>query len=56
MAQPTRKKIDCFDELSLTLGRRRTTISILSKLLFEVQGSRPTITTTGLGLTSRLAC
>jgi DNA polymerase-3 subunit beta len=44
------KKFDLLDELSLTQGvvERKTTIPILSNLLFEVQASRLTITATSI--------
>jgi DNA polymerase-3 subunit beta len=52
------KKFDLLDELSLTQGvvERKTTIPILSNLLFEAQGSRLTITATDLELSIRTSC
>ena len=52
------KKFDLLDELSLTQGvvERKTTIPILSNLLFEVQASRLTITATDLELSIRTSC
>src|SRR6202162_3880060 len=52
------KKFDLLDELSLTQGvvERKTTIPILSNLLFEVQASRLAITATDLELSIRTSC
>ncbi|MGH9691707.1 MAG: DNA polymerase III subunit beta [Candidatus Acidiferrales bacterium] len=52
------KKFDLLDELSLTQGvvERKTTIPILSNLLFEAKGNRLTITATDLELSIRTSC
>ncbi len=52
------KKFDLLDELSLTQGvvERKTTIPILSNLLFEAKGNRLTITATDLELSVRTSC
>src|ERR1700733_6209506 len=52
------KKFDLLDELSLTQGvvERKTTIPILSNLLFEVHGNRLSITATDLELSIRTSC
>jgi DNA polymerase-3 subunit beta len=52
------KKFDLLDELALTQGvvERKTTIPILSNLLFEAQGNRLTITATDLELSIRTSC
>ncbi len=52
------KKFDLFEELSLTQGvvERKTTIPILSNLLFEADGNRVAITATDLELSIRTSC
>ena len=52
------KKFDLLGELNLTQGvvERKTTIPILSNLLFEASGSRLTITATDLELSIRTSC
>jgi DNA polymerase III subunit beta len=52
------KKYDLLDELDLTQGvvERKTTIPILSNLLFEASGNRLTITATDLELSIRTSC
>lgn len=52
------KKFDLLEELNLTQGvvERKTTIPILSNLLFEAKGSRLTITATDLELSIRTSC
>jgi DNA polymerase-3 subunit beta len=52
------KKFDLLDELSLTQGvvERKTTIPILSNLLFQTKGSRLSITATDLELSIRTSC
>ena len=52
------KKFDLQNELDLTQGvvERKTTIPILSNLLFEASGSRLTITATDLELSIRTSC
>src|ERR1700730_384648 len=52
------KKFDLLDELDLTQGvvERKTTIPILSNLLFEAQDSRLAITATDLELSIRTSC
>ena len=52
------KKFDLFRELELTQGvvERKTTIPILSNLLFEAIGSRLAITATDLELSIRTSC
>jgi DNA polymerase-3 subunit beta len=52
------KRSDLLDELNMTQGviERKTTIPILSNLLFEAQGSRLTITATDLELSVRTSC
>ena len=52
------KKYDLLDELQLTQGvvERKTTIPILSNLLFEAKGNRLTITATDLELSVRTSC
>lgn len=52
------KKYDLLDELALTQGvvERKTTIPILSNLLFEAQGNRLAITATDLELSIRTSC
>ena len=52
------KKFDLLRELELTQGvvERKTTIPILSNLLFEVAGNRLTITATDLELSIRTSC
>ena len=52
------KKFDLQTELDLTQGvvERKTTIPILSNLLFEASGSRLTITATDLELSIRTSC
>jgi DNA polymerase III subunit beta len=52
------KKHDLLDELDLTQGvvERKTTIPILSNLLFEAKGSRLAITATDLELSIRTSC
>jgi DNA polymerase III subunit beta len=52
------KKFDLLEELELTQGvvERKTTIPILSNLLFEAQGSRLAITATDLELSIRTSC
>jgi DNA polymerase-3 subunit beta len=52
------KKLDLLDEISLTQGvvERKTTIPILSNLLFEAKGSRLTITATDLEISVRTSC
>ena len=49
------KKFDLLEELQLTQGvvERKTTIPILSNLLFEAKGNRLTITATDLELSIR---
>jgi len=52
------KKFDLLEELNLTQGvvERKTTIPILSNILFEVKGNRLTITATDLELSVRTSC
>src|ERR1700731_532207 len=52
------KKFDLLDELSLPQGvvERKTTIPILSNLLFQTKGSRLSITATDLELSIRTSC
>src|ERR1700674_1668781 len=52
------KKYDLLEELNLTQGvvERKTTIPILSNLLFEAKGNRLTITATDLELSIRTSC
>jgi len=52
------KKYDLLEELELTQGviERKTTIPILSNLLFEAKGSRLYITATDLELSIRTSC
>src|SRR6202521_4563443 len=52
------KKFDLLDELSLTQGvvERKTTIPILSNLLFQTKGIRLSITATDLELSIRTSC
>jgi len=52
------KKNDLLEELQLTQGvvERKTTIPILSNLLFEAKGNRLTITATDLELSIRTSC
>ena len=52
------KKFDLLEELNLTQGvvERKTTIPILSNLLFEAKGSRLTITATDLELSIHTSC
>jgi DNA polymerase-3 subunit beta len=52
------KKFDLLEELQLTQGvvERKTTIPILSNLLFEAKGNRLTITATDLELSMRTSC
>lgn len=52
------KRSDLLDELNMTQGviERKTTIPILSNLLFEAKGSRLTITATDLELSVRTSC
>src|SRR5215813_13651576 len=52
------KKYDLLAELNLTQGvvERKTTIPILSHLLFETSGNRLTITATDLELSIRTSC
>src|SRR5579872_2006030 len=52
------KKYDLLEELLLTQGvvERKTTIPILSNLLFEAKGNRLTITATDLELSIRTSC
>jgi len=52
------KKFDLLDELELTQGvvERKTTIPILSNLLFEAKGNRLSITATDLELSIRTSC
>src|ERR1700724_1415810 len=52
------KKYDLLEELQLTQGvvERKTTIPILSNLLFEAKGNRLTITATDLELSIRTSC
>src|ERR1700746_1012288 len=52
------KKFDLLEELQLTQGvvERKTTIPILSNLLFEAKGDRVTITATDLELSVRTSC
>src|SRR5271154_6629639 len=52
------KKFDLLEELLLTQGvvERKTTIPILSNLLFEAKGNRLTITATDLELSIRTSC
>ena len=52
------KKFDLLEELNLTQGvvERKTTIPILSHLLFEATGNRLTITATDLELSVRTSC
>ena len=52
------KKFDLLEELQLTQGvvERKTTIPILSNLLFEAKGNRLTITATDLELSIRTSC
>src|ERR1700729_4054625 len=54
----TLKRADLLDELALTQGvvERKTTIPILSNLLFEAKGNRLTITATDLELSIRTSC
>ena len=52
------KKFDLLEELALTQGvvERKTTIPILSNLLFEAKGSRLALTATDLELSIRTSC
>src|SRR3984885_16125340 len=52
------KKYDLLEKLSLTQGvvERKTTIPILSNLLFEAAGNRLSITATDLELSIRTSC
>jgi DNA polymerase III subunit beta len=52
------KKFDLLDELELTQGvvERKTTIPILSNLLFETKGNRLSITATDLELSIHTSC
>jgi DNA polymerase III sliding clamp (beta) subunit (PCNA family) len=52
------KKFDLLEELQLTQGvvERKTTIPILSNLLFEAKGNRLTITATDLEPSIRTSC
>ncbi len=52
------KKFDLLDELELTQGvvERKTTIPILSNLLFEAKGNRLSITATDLELSIHTSC
>ena len=52
------KRYDLLEELTLTQGvvERKTTIPILSNLLFEAKGSRLTLTATDLELSIRTSC
>jgi len=52
------KKFDLLAELELTQGvvERKTTIPILSNLLFEAKGNRLSITATDLELSIRTSC
>ncbi len=52
------KKFDLLEELNLTQGvvERKTTIPILSNLLFEAKGNRLVITATDLELSIRTSC
>jgi DNA polymerase-3 subunit beta len=52
------KKFDLLEELNLTQGvvERKTTIPILSNLLFEASGNRLSITATDLELSIRTSC
>lgn len=52
------KKFDLLEELSLTQGvvERKTTIPILSNVLFEAKGNRLAITATDLDLSIRTSC
>jgi DNA polymerase-3 subunit beta len=52
------KKFDLLGELNLTQGvvERKTTIPILSNLLFEAKGNRLTLTATDLELSIRSSC
>src|SRR5271155_2927506 len=52
------KKFDLLEELNLTQGvvERKTTIPILSNILFEAKGNRLTITATDLELSVRTSC
>jgi DNA polymerase-3 subunit beta len=52
------KKFDLLEELNLTQGviERKTTIPILSHLLFEARGNRLSITATDLELSIRTSC
>jgi len=52
------KKYDLLEELQMTQGvvERKTTIPILSNLLFEASGNRLTITATDLELSIRTSC
>src|SRR6202045_4479593 len=54
----TLKRADLLDELTLTQGvvERKTTIPILSNLLFEAAGNRLSITATDLELSIRTSC
>ena len=54
----TVKKFDLLEELLLTQGvvERKTTIPILSNLLFEAKGNRLSITATDLELSIRTSC
>lgn len=54
----TVKKFDLLEELDLTQGvvERKTTIPILSNLLFEAKGNRLSITATDLELSIRTSC
>jgi DNA polymerase III subunit beta len=54
----TLKRADLLDELALTQGvvERKTTIPILSNLLFEAAGNRLSITATDLELSIRTSC
>ena len=52
------KKYDLVEELELTQGvvERKTTIPILSNILFEAHGNRLSITATDLELSIRTSC
>ena len=52
------KKFDLLEELELTQGvvERKTTIPILSNILFEAHGNRLSITATDLELSIRTSC
>src|ERR1700731_2132758 len=54
----TLKRADLLDELTLTQGvvERKTTIPILSNLLFEASGNHVTLTATDLELSIRTSC